>query len=120
MAENSGKTAKRGKPFKPGESGNPGGRPKLPSELKEALAADTLVLYEKAKDLAEKAEAMGDLKTAGSIVLGLLKKTMPDAQTLLVGDPDGKPLRTLVIDPKRLSKDELAMLIAIQKAREST
>jgi hypothetical protein len=37
-----------------------------------------------------------------------------------VGDPDGKPLRTLVIDPKRLSKDELAMLIAIQKAREST
>ena len=37
MAENSEKTAKkpRGRPFKKGESGNPGGRPKLPKEFIE-------------------------------------------------------------------------------------
>lgn len=36
-AENSGDTAKkpRGRPFKKGQSGNPGGRPKLPEEFVE-------------------------------------------------------------------------------------
>ena len=35
-AENSGKTA-RGRPFKPGQSGNPGGRPKMPEEMRQIL-----------------------------------------------------------------------------------
>lgn len=39
-AQNSGKTAKaRGRPFPPGQSGNPGGRPKLPADLREAYRA---------------------------------------------------------------------------------
>lgn len=33
MADNS-KKAPRGKPFAPGQSGNPGGRPKLPEDIK--------------------------------------------------------------------------------------
>src|SRR5687768_2107957 len=39
-AENSQKTARRGqgRPFKPGQSGNPGGRPKLPPEIVELRA----------------------------------------------------------------------------------
>ena len=37
-AENSGKTA-RGRPFKPGQSGNPGGRPKIPEDVKMAFRA---------------------------------------------------------------------------------
>lgn len=108
-----------GKGFTPGQSGNPGGRKKLPDDLKAALAADSLALYKKAKQLAEKAEQEGDLKTAGSIVLGLLKKTIPDAQTLLVGDVDGKPLRLLRVDPKTLTKEQLEALIAVQRARGS-
>ena len=35
-AENSEKTA-RGRPFKPGQSGNPGGRPKMPEEMRQIL-----------------------------------------------------------------------------------
>lgn len=38
--DNSKKTAKpRGKPFAPGESGNPGGRPRLKQEQRDALEA---------------------------------------------------------------------------------
>jgi hypothetical protein len=51
MAENS-KKKPRGKPFKPGQTGNPGGRPKLPEDIKHvrelarkytAKAVETLV-----------------------------------------------------------------------------
>ena len=38
LATNSEKTA-RGRPFKPGQSGNPQGRPKLPDDVKEAIRA---------------------------------------------------------------------------------
>ena len=37
-AENSGK-AERGRQFKPGQSGNPGGRPKIPEDVKMAFRA---------------------------------------------------------------------------------
>ena len=37
-AENSGK-AERGRQFKPGQSGNPGGRPKMPEEMRQILRA---------------------------------------------------------------------------------
>ena len=37
-AENSEKTA-RGRPFEVGKSGNPGGRPKIPEDVKEAIRA---------------------------------------------------------------------------------
>ena len=122
MAENSEKTAKpkkrgRGRPFKKGQSGNAGGRPKLPEELKQALTADSLELYEKAKRLLDKAERKGALHIAAQLVLGLLKKTIPDAQTLLVGDANGDPLRLMAIDPKTLTKEQLDALIAIQKAQ---
>jgi uncharacterized protein DUF5681 len=52
MAENSEETAKRetwGRPFQPGQSGNPGGRPKVIAEVRDlarqhtALAIETLV-----------------------------------------------------------------------------
>lgn len=36
--ENSVKTV-RGRPFEPGRSGNPGGRPKIPDDVKEAIRA---------------------------------------------------------------------------------
>lgn len=42
MADNSGATTKRrgpGKPFKKGQSGNPGGRPKVSQDVKDMLKA---------------------------------------------------------------------------------
>ena len=45
MAEKSRKTAKRGRPFPKGKSGNPGGRPKKPPELK-SLADKSLAEIE--------------------------------------------------------------------------
>lgn len=43
LAAKSEKSAKRGlgKPFLPGQSGNPSGRPKIPEEVKEAFRAAT-------------------------------------------------------------------------------
>jgi hypothetical protein len=43
-AQNSGKTGRRGRPFKPGQSGNPGGRPKtakFAEAVREYLAETT-------------------------------------------------------------------------------
>lgn len=43
MTENSNKSAKRrpGRPFQKGQSGNPGGRPKISEDVKEAARAHT-------------------------------------------------------------------------------
>lgn len=63
-AGNSGRTAKKGKPrglpFAPGESGNPSGRPKVPTEVKEILKAAApgaaKLLVEMVADEAQKPE----------------------------------------------------------------
>lgn len=43
MTENSKRTAP-GRPFKPGQSGNPGGRPKLPEDVKQAKLMNRIEL----------------------------------------------------------------------------
>ena len=37
MPAESSANAERGRPFKPGQSGNPGGRPKMPEEMRQIL-----------------------------------------------------------------------------------
>jgi hypothetical protein len=49
-ADNSKKTVK-GKPFKKGQSGNPGGRPKLPEEFKELARTNSIIALQKAIDI---------------------------------------------------------------------
>ena len=39
MSAESSAKAERGRPFKPGQSGNPGGRPKIPEDVKMAFRA---------------------------------------------------------------------------------
>jgi Family of unknown function (DUF5681) len=58
------------KPFKKGQSGNPGGRPKIPDEVKEAARAHTeeaiTVLVEVMKDT--KAPPSARVSAAGAIL----------------------------------------------------
>ena len=77
------------------------------------MRADTLPLYLKAKELAVKAEKNGDLRTASAIVLGLLRKTLPDATSLEIIAPKGLDLRVTRIDMRRLNSDDLVLLKAM-------
>lgn len=93
-----------------GNTANPGGRPKVPAEVRAMLRADRVELYEKAKRLARKCEKAGDFKTAAYLLLGLLKKSLPDTSTLEIGGPEGGPIALANIDLKRLSKEDLETL----------
>ena len=101
--------------FKPG--GPPGpGRPPMDPELKAVLAANTLPLYRKAEALAVKAEDGGDLRTASTIVLALLKKSLPDATEFVISMPEGLTMRSITIDPRKLKPEHLAAVMAVQVA----
>lgn len=58
MAENSGKTAARGRPFQKGQSGNPGGRPKISAEFKDKcrVFTDSTVLPAWQQEISERGE----------------------------------------------------------------
>lgn len=118
MSENRRRTGKRKAPptaFKPGQSGNPGGRPKMDPDVKRVLTADTLPTYEKAWSLYERALKEGELRVAKDLVLGLLKKMIPDTSELLVAAPDGGPVRVVHIDPKKLTTEQLDALLALRE-----
>lgn len=107
--------------WKPGQSGNPNGRAAVPPEVRDALQADTLARYERLKQLSAEAESSGDLKTAAHIELALLKKTVPDATELVVSMPEGLSVRSVTIDPKKLTKEQLAAVhAAITAAKVAT
>src|SRR3990167_9132853 len=108
-----------GKGFKPGQSGNPGGRAAVPPEVRDALIADTMERYTRIKKLSLDAEQAGDLKTAAHIELALLKKTVPDATELVVSMPEGLTVRSVTIDPRKLTAEQLAAVhAAITTAKE--
>lgn len=96
--------------WKPGQSGNPAGRAALPPEVRDSLVADTMPRINRLKKLSAKAEKAGDLKTAAHIELALLKKSVPDATELVLSIPDGIEVRQKVLDPRKLSADELRQL----------
>jgi hypothetical protein len=117
-AENSKKTAKpRGKPFRQGESGNPGGRPKLPPEIvelralarrhtTEAVVAIIGVMNNKKAPAGARVSAASELLDRGwgratatveNIISGSLTTQAPDYEKMRVdarakyGTPSGKP-----------------------------
>lgn len=104
--------------FALGNKGGPG-RAAVSPEVKAALAADTMHHYEEAKRLIAAAEEAGDLKTALTGRLALLKKTVPDATELVVSMPDGLTVRSIRIDPRKLTAVQLAAVhAAVTTARE--
>jgi hypothetical protein len=108
-----------GKGFLPGKSGNPSGRAAVPPEVRAALEADTLEHYSEAKRIIAAAEASGDLKTALHGRLALLKKTVPDATELVISMPDGLTMRSITIDPRKLTETQLAAVHAAVTAAEA-
>lgn len=73
-----------GKGFKPGQSGNPGGRAKTDPHLKEFLASRGVDYFLKAENVLERALKKGDMKAAATVIGALLKKVAPDADVILV------------------------------------
>ena len=53
-------------------------------------------------------------ETAAIIELALLKKQIPDLSSVEVTGADGGPLQTQAIDVRRLTRDELLALKAMQ------
>lgn len=104
----------RGRPFGPNNTANPSGRPKLPDDLKAALVANSLPLYEKGLRLLDDAIAVGNFGAASTLLLGLLKKSVPDAATLLeLTGKDGAPLAIGAAQLRAMSDDDLATVRAI-------
>jgi hypothetical protein len=110
----SGKAKKVAPPhaWKPGQSGNPQGRAAVPPEVREALTSTTLPRLATLERLATEAETSGDLKTAAHIHLALLKKTIPDATELVISMPEGLTMRSITIDPRKLTETQLAAVHA--------
>jgi Family of unknown function (DUF5681) len=73
-ADNTAKIQRRGRPFEPGQSGNPNGRPRG-TRNRATLAAEALI-NNKAQDLAEKALELA-LKGDSAMLRGLLSTFVP-------------------------------------------
>jgi len=102
MAQNSGKTAAKGRPFAPGASGNPGGRPRIPEEVKELARAHTV------EAIRTLAEVMGDPSAPHAARLNAAEKLLDRAW--------GKSESTVNVNdnrtPRDLSTAELLSAIA--------
>lgn len=82
-------------PWKPGQSGNPGGRPKLDPEFKRSVQAlcpeAVAVLVEVMRD--KHAQASARVKAAEAI---LNRGYGTPAQSIALTDPDGSPLGSIL------------------------
>lgn len=118
IAGNSGKTAKRGKPFKPGQSGNPNGRPKLSEEQKAqrlqaqaVLDAHTVDAAWAAVDLLQSYDGKLRVAALNSI---LDRADLKGTNRLQVTGADGGPVQ---FDLTKLSDAEArALNAALKKA----
>jgi hypothetical protein len=114
LAQNSSGTAKapRGRPFRPGESGNPGGRPKSNLELVEssrALTPMALQVWEKAMAdyLAGRGEAPQALKAAGDSMARAWGRTQERLEVRAdVTSMDASAEEQLIATIKRLAGED--------------
>lgn len=119
-AQNSRKTAKRprGRPFKPGESGNPGGRPKLPEEVRTELELVRGPLTLKAIATLARNMDSPDGMVSNVAAREWLKKTLPDGAVKLqleVSGPDGGPVETKAV-PLDDSPGSLERVVAVLRS----
>ena len=68
--------------FQKGQSGNPGGRPKVPDELKEAAGAHSLQAIETLAKIMKDAKASKPSRVRAAEIL--LKKTVPDLSSVVM------------------------------------
>ena len=96
MPENNGKNSKQlpGKPFKKGQSGNPGGRPKGSKGFKERCRA--FANEEGLNTLIEIARESGDKDRLKAVELLLAYGYGKPRQALDIGDGEGGPAKILL------------------------
>lgn len=103
--------------FKPGNPGSKG-RPPLPKSLKEVLRIDSIDLYNEAKRLYASLRDGGHYGPAVTLLLGLIRKTIPDTQTLLVGGAEDAPALTLKVNTSKLTDAQLETVKGVIQAAE--
>lgn len=86
--------------FEPGKSGNPGGRPRLPAEVREMARGYTEQCIRKAGSLIEHKDPNVSLKA----LTFLMDRAWGKPTQPISGDDDGPPLKNLVevrfVDPE--------------------
>lgn len=80
--------------FKPGQSGNPGGRPKKPKELKEMADVSLPRLWEIAEDPHTKNP------DRAAIYKWIYEQAYGKATQRIAGDEDGAPIITVTLAPE--------------------
>jgi hypothetical protein len=82
----------RGKPFQPGQSGNPSGRPKLPEDIKNVR---DLAREYTAEAVATLAEVMGNGSGPARVAAAnaLLDRGWGKAAQIIAGDDEGGPVK---------------------------
>lgn len=89
-----------GKPFAPGQSGNPGGRPRKRAELVAKIQERGLDLVQKLFDIVDECPVMvpnDSDKGPGYNVVGPSHRDRIDAAKLLIAYGYGKPLQTVEV-----------------------
>jgi hypothetical protein len=93
---NSNRTAP-GTPFKPGQSGNPTGRPKMPDEVKEAIKANTLPAVNTLIEIMQTGKPELKIKAAEII----LDRAYGKAAQPIVGDNEHDPVSVNILNPEQ-------------------
>lgn len=105
--DNSKKTVK-GKPFKPGQSGNPGGRPKTLQEVKDAFRLHTVTALNTLVSIVEHSEKDSDRVRAAECILNRAWGT-PEQSVAVSGS-----MASMAIDTSKLdTKSQDALLNAV-------
>ena len=93
----------KGRPFKPGQSGNPGGRPRVLRDVQELAREKSPEAIETLSNIMHDTKAPSAARVAAANALldrGYGKPTQPISQTLTK------------VDPSSLSDEELAAIVA--------
>lgn len=112
MSENTQKDMKRRAPktaWKKGQSGNPGGRPRIVAEVREYAQQRSKEAIDKLWDLAT------DVEQPGATRVSALKEILDrglgrPVQATEISGPNGGPIETKDVNLDGLSDDELATL----------
>lgn len=103
--------------FTKGRSGNPGGRPALPDDVKEALRSRTLEAVEELWKLCTRAR---DPKVRLAALTIWLRKVVPDATSVEMSGPEGGPVAVSMSAAADEAFAKLRRVVDAAKARGAT